>query len=197
MSYCEEIKRLLFKYQDLGKKKLEDGTVLIGKALHIAPEAWLHQIYPTLSDGDINALESSINRSIPNDYKQFLSRCSNGLNVFADVLSLDGLRKNMNRSSIEAAWQPYSILTANTKERLKNAPRNCFFLGGYSWDGSLLYLDEDDGKVYRTSRKIFKPLNMWNDFETMFICEIERISALHDEEGRRIDINKPTVPVCI
>ncbi|HTE13355.1 MAG TPA: SMI1/KNR4 family protein [Chitinophagaceae bacterium] len=189
--YWNATKDKIENYERLGVKILEDSTKLIAKAPHIAPYAWLHSIYKPLNADEILHLEKELSTEIPDDYKHFLSKCSNGLNIFIDAFSLYGFRKRQGRT-IEDSYQPYSIITRNRTERLRDADSDMFFIGSYSWDGSLLYIQK--GKVYRCTRKFTKPLNEWLSFEEMLVNEIDRIFLLHDKEGKIINEDIPTSP---
>jgi hypothetical protein len=57
MNYFEAVKKELFKFENLGIEKSENGTILIGRAPHVAKQAWLHSIHPVLSEQDIVTLE--------------------------------------------------------------------------------------------------------------------------------------------
>lgn len=55
---------------------------------------------------------------------------------------LYGYRLNYIRD-VNAAWQPYSLIEPNKFERPRNSTEDMFFIGGYDWDGSLLYMTPD------------------------------------------------------
>ncbi|QSB25654.1 SMI1/KNR4 family protein [Flavobacterium sp. CLA17] len=194
MNYLEVLKKGLYKFEDLGVQKSENGAILIGKAPHIAQLAWLNKIYPILGDKDIVLLGKELKREIPKDYKLFLTNFSNGLNIFVSTFSLHGLRKELGRS-VEASRQPFSIFTPNLQERPKNAKDNYFFIGGYNWDGSKLYLDSVTNKVHYCAEWDATSLYEWNSFEEMIISEIKRITSLFDEKGVVLDKNKHTTPI--
>jgi len=194
MSYFDTIREELYKFENLGLEKAENGTTLIGKAPHIAPLAWLNKIYPTLNEDDIFLLEKELNTEIPADYKSFLINFSNGLNIFVTTFSLDGLRKDMGRT-IEASRQAFSIITPNIKERPKNAKDNYFFIGGYNWDCSKLYIDKTTNKVHYCSEWDATSLYEWNSFEEMILSEIKRVFNLFDNKGIILDKNKHTTPI--
>ena len=50
------------------------------------------------------------------------------------------------------AAQPFSIITANIRERPRNAADDHFFIGGYDWDGSYLYIDKRTSTVHYCDR---------------------------------------------
>jgi hypothetical protein len=194
MNYFEEVKIELLKYEHLGIEKCANGTWLIGQAPHVARQAWLHSIYPTLSDQEVGRLERELNMPIPDTYKWFLQNGSNGLNVFVGKFYLYGLRKDLGRT-IEASRQPYSPDIANDGERPSNAKQNYFFIGGYKWDGSNLYIDTETNLVHFCDRWDATSLYKWNSFEEMLVSEIKRLIKLFDEQGKIIDAKLYTTPV--
>jgi hypothetical protein len=193
MNFFNNIVKKIEYFNGKERKVLPDGTVLIGHAPHIAPHAWIHGIYPVLNDIEISDIESMVKNKIPTSYRNFLLHSSNGLSLFLDTLSLYGLRKKIGRD-VENAWQPYSIITPNTIERIGDAKSNHFFIGGYNWDGSLLYIDTKTEKVHRCSNESVSPLNTWDNFEEMITSEVSRIILLFDEDGVEKDSDFPTVP---
>jgi len=196
MSYFDAIKEQLYGFENLGKEVTQSGAVLIGHAPHIAPMAWLHSIYPVLTEEDIIELEAELNKPIPEAYKDFLKNYSNGLSVFVTTLSLDGLRKVTGRTD-EASRQPFALSTPNAYERPKNAKDSCFFIGAYSWDGSKLYIDSDTGKVYYCGRYDATPVKEWESFEAMLTSEISRVISLYDDKGIKINKSGHTTPVLL
>jgi hypothetical protein len=182
----------LKKFSYLGESKLKDGTILIGRAPHIAPFAWLHTLYPPLTEDEIANLEHQLGMTIPQPYCEFL-KISNGLTVFNNTLALYGLRKRYGRS-IGDAWQPLSILTRNVNERPTNASTCMFFIGFYKKDGSLLYLDSNSGSVYLCDRYDASPRFSWSSFEQMILSEIKRLIKLFDREGKLLNPAEGTLP---
>lgn len=77
----ETLLGLLEKYKYLGTEYVpQTGATLIGRAPHIGSEAWLNSMYETISESNVVAMEKSIGRKIPAQYRDFLLNCSNGLN---------------------------------------------------------------------------------------------------------------------
>lgn len=181
----DDIKRKILKLNYLGEERLIDGTVLIGKAPDIAPKAWLHKMFPPLNEDEINSLEELLDTSIPAQYREFLMNFSNGLKLYIDTFSLEGYRKRQDRS-IESVWQPYSIVTSNKLERLQDSKDSFFYIGSYSWDGSLLYIDKENNKVYRCSNKSSIPVNSWNTLIEMLSSEIDRLDNLYSIKKNNI-----------
>lgn len=188
----QEILKIIYEAKAFGARTLDDGTQLIGRVPHVAPEAWLHKVFPRLRQSDITQLEKEVlPRKIPTTYRSFLASCSNGLGLFSGSLALYGLRKNYIRTG-DSVWQPYAIETPNIYERPRDASNSVFFIGGYNWDGSRLYL-ENEG-AFRCASNSTKLLNEWNGFWEMLTSEVRRLSALFDHQGREKDPNVPTTP---
>lgn len=191
-SIISHILEIVNKAESLGERTLPNGVRLIGHIPHAAPEAYLHIIYPPLNNEQITSIEEAITKKLPDELKAFL-KVSNGINLFADSLSIDGLRHSYVRVGDEA-WQPYSMVTPNTIERPPDADESLVFLGGYCWDGSLLCMTPHSPVVYRCQFGTAKVLNKWSSFDEMLTSEVNRLSTLFDEKGRKIDADAPTAP---
>lgn len=194
MEYFDLILESILPFKKDGFKEFNNGAKLFGKATHIAPEAYNHELYKVLTNDDIEQLEEEIGISIPSCYKLFLTTKTNGLRFFVGNFSLDGLRKQLGRD-LEAAAQPFDLQTPNTMEKPKNAKEEHFFIGGYGYDGSKLYIDKMTGKVHFCKRKDATSLHEWDSFEKMIIKETSRIFKLFDSKGVRLVSGKETLPV--
>src|SRR5262249_11829522 len=154
------------------------GTWLVGHAPHIAPEAWLHVVFPGLVEDDLNKLVVRLGKPIPDEYELFL-RLANGLDLYSSSISFSGLRRNYARNSLDV-WQPFDILTPNLLERPADSRESHFFIGGYKYDGSQLYIDSISGQTHRCLRKSVRPLNTWRSFRDMLLAEAMRVASLFD-----------------
>jgi len=192
MEEFTKVLSILDRANVLGSRTLENGTRLIGPAPHVAPSAWLHQVFAPLSDREIVQVEQQVQRPLPLNFKDFL-KVSNGLRIFSGSLNIYGLRSSYVRSG-DAVWQPFSIDTPNTSERPKDAKESYVFVGGYSQDGSKLVIDTETSKAFRCMRYTSQPVNEWASFEEMLITETIRIGLLFNEEGKQIDPKEPRTP---
>ena len=190
-STYEAVREIALRAAAAGHEVLPDGTELVGRVPHVAPQAWLHILFPPLGERELGMLEERLRRAVPADYARWLG-FSNGLYLFSGSLSLDGLRTDYSREV--GVWQPFALETPNVDERPADAGDEVFFVGGYGEDGSLLYLDERSGTAHRCSRDSVEPLNSWADFRTMLLDEAERLARLFDERGRRVDPTARTTP---
>ena len=186
----DRVRTLACEASVFGYRRLENGTELFGHVPHVAPEAWLHELFAPLVDDELAKLELSLGRPLPDDYAEWLRLC-NGGHFFSMALSFDGLRRTNSRDP--EAREPFALETPNLYERPDDAPEDALFFGFYRADGSHLYLG-GDGKVYRCARDSAKPLNDWDDFAAAVISELERLRDLFDQEGRPKDPDWPTSP---
>ncbi|KMQ59537.1 1,3-beta-glucan synthase regulator [Chryseobacterium angstadtii] len=192
--YNKEINELIYKFSNLGLDNSSDGAMMIGKAPHKGPKGWLNIIYPKLNTEEINLLEKELDTVLPKDYKEFLMKYSNGGNFMSSTLSLDGLRRHMTRDPKANSRQPFSIITPNIHERPENAKDNYFFIGGYRWDGSHLYIDKETNLVHCCERWDATSKFQWKSFEEMLLSELKRLYQLFDDNGKEIDDDQSTLP---
>lgn len=75
--------------------------------------------------------------------------------------------------------------------------RKCSFFASYDYDGSKLYLNTSDNKIYYCSPYDAMPLKSWDSLSDMITSEIERIFGLFDADGHCIDEDVPTTPVAL
>ena len=187
-----QVKDLVLRYSHLGVKKIaQNGTELVGAAPFIAPEAWPNSLYAPLSQAEITQIENELACPIPSSYKSFLLQVSNGLDILCNTFYLYGFRRDYNRNGIDI-FQPYSIIDFNRFEKPGNSKTGMFFIGGYNWDGSHIYIYND--LVCYCSKNDSTPLKTWKSLNEMIVSEIERLYSLHDSNGRPLDETIPTTP---
>lgn len=192
----EELRELLGRYAYLGVEYIpETKATLIGRAFHVAPEAWLNSMYGPLTVSEIESIETSLSTEIPISYRNFLMNCSNGLNLMGTTMCLFGFRSLIGRDMI-ASRQPFDLITLNKykSERPRNATPEMFFIGGYDWDGSQVYIT-GDGKIHFCHPEDSKSLKEWDSLDGFIKSEIDRINFLFDEKGMEYNESIPTIPV--
>ncbi len=196
MEKYELIKEYFYKYEKYGIQKCDNGATLVGHPDYLLPNWWLVEFYTTLSTSDIECLEEQLGQKLPEEYAEFVSHVSNGLIWQWGTFSIYGLRKSYARG-VDASRLPFSILTPNVDELclIKNAKNSCFFIGGYNFDGSKLYIDKMTNKVHYCARYDATPLYTWNSMEEMLISEMTRLHSLYTENGRLLgESEKVTLP---
>jgi hypothetical protein len=179
------------RYKKLGEASAINNTKLIGKALHIGKEAWLHELYVGLTFEEISLLEKELEVSLPADFKKFLS-ITNGLAFFVTTLSIYGVRRINSRNY--DIREPFSIISKNENERPVLLPKHYVLIGSYFADSSKLVLDSVSGKIFRYNKQFNIIQNEWGNFNTFLSLEIPRIDACFDDNGiLKTDI-KDTLP---
>jgi hypothetical protein len=146
MKHIIEIIDLVNQYRHLDFKKLNNVTYLVGRALHIAPQAWLHQVFAPLKEDEIIKDKSKLSCFLNPAYELFLKHM-NGLNLYSNSLSLYGLRDNYIRDE-KNVWQPFDIIRTNEFESRRSIGKSNLIIGSYNFDGSNLCFDAD-GKILR------------------------------------------------
>ena len=192
MEYVRYIQALIEEQKALGAVEGEVVSVY-GHTPQLAPEAYNIYTFAPLTEERLALLERALNREVPKQYKIFLTLFSNGMHIFHRCLSLDGLQGSINRDL--GIQGPFDLSDTNVYERPKNADSNCFFLGGYSYDGSLLYIKDDVSTVYYCARRDATPLKEWNSFSEMLIEEIQRLKSLHGVDGMLQVPREETLPI--
>jgi hypothetical protein len=186
----EKLREVLNRATGFGSRTLDNGSILLGHVPHVAPEAWLHQLYFPLNTHEIDELECSVKVAIPNSFREFLG-FANGLGLFSGSLSIFGKRTSYARTGDEA-WQPFCIVTANTFERPSYALTSQLIVGSYRSDGSLMLVDGKSERVIRCKSRSKKILNTWPDFSMMLTSEAIRLAELFDSNGRRLSTTATT-----
>ena len=171
--------------------KLPDGTLLIKNIPKVAPEAYLHQVFSPLNIEEIDLLEQAVGAGIPEDYKVFLQQ-ANGLSLFSNSIALHGYKKSYSRTT--SVREPFSLASLNENDRPFDSPIECFFIGSYRSDGSLLYLTRKDNRIHRCTRDSIRPIDEWKNLQECLLSEYERIGRLFTPDGYKKQPNTPTHP---
>jgi len=175
-----------------GTATSENGAHLYGHVPHVAPQAWLHIIYPALNDEELADLESTLRRPVPPEYRQLL-KVTNGLTLFSGAVDLYGRRRDYSRRP--SIRLPFDLSDPNVHERPRVADPTWFLFAFYDEDGSEAYIDPADHRVYRGSRDMTMPrLNQWASLDDFLIGEVRRLALHFDERGRQLDPSHPTTP---
>src|SRR5215216_4661514 len=110
----DHVRELVCEAKSFGYRRLANGTELFGHVPHVAPEAWLHELFAPLDDEELAVLEQSLKLPLPADYAAWLRR-SNGGHFFSTALTFDGLRRTNSRDP--ELREPFALETPNLWER--------------------------------------------------------------------------------
>ena len=192
MEYVRYIQALIKEQKALGAV---EGEVVsrYGHIPQLAPEAYNIYTFAPLTDEQLALLERVLNREVPKQYKIFLTLFSNGMHIFSRCLNLYGLQGVLDRRGDFQG--PFDLSIPNVYERPSNADASCFFIGGYSYDCSKLYMRSGSQKVFYCPRWDITPLKEWNSFSEMLIEEIQRLKSLHGADGMLKSTRRSTLPI--
>ena len=192
MEYVRYIQALIKEQKALGAVE-EEMVSRYGHIPRIAPEAYNIYTFAPLTDEQLALLERVLNREVPKQYRTFLTHVSNGMHIFSRCLNLYGLQGVLDRRGDFQG--PFDLSIPNVYERPSNADGNYFFLGSYSYDGSLLYIKDDVSTVYYCARRDATPIKEWPSFSDMLIEEIQRLKSLHNADGILKSTRRSTLPI--
>jgi hypothetical protein len=142
---CDKLLVGLLPWRTLGFQKFEDGTTLIGRVPHVAPEAWFHMVFAPLRQGDLENVKSGLGSlgSFPflSTFEQF-----NGFNLFSSNFFLFGRRTSYKRDG--SVFQPWDIITHHFEARAKGLPEELLLIGGSkAIEGGVAFAQAPDGQV--------------------------------------------------
>ena len=192
MEYVRYIQALIEEQKALGAVE-EEVVSRYGHIPRLAPEAYNIYTFAPLTDEQLALLERVLNREVPKQYKIFLTLFSNGMHIFSRCLNLYGLQGVLDRRGDFQG--PFDLSIPNVYERPSNADASCFFIGGYSYDASNLYMRSGSQKVFYCPRWDITPLKEWNSFSEMLIEEIQRLRSLHGADGMLQVPREETLPI--
>jgi len=180
-------------YGDGQNRSTPNGTDLIQHVPHVAPLAYLHSVFPPLSESAVDELNEAVGGVLSADYREFLLK-ANGLTVFTSALSLYGIRYNASKGIEAAQQQPYDLYSANSWRYADLVPDGDCIVGGFNWDSSRIVTRRSDRTIRRCDNTDFRVLNTWPSLNELLVTEFARLAARHDESGRLIDSETPTTP---
>jgi hypothetical protein len=181
-SFIDFIRSHLDYAATFGYRRLPDGCQLYGHLPQVAPQAWLHIVFPPLPTDLFRQLERDIGRAIPPSYAAFLQE-ANGLSLFGRALSFFGRQGPLRREDPD--WRaPFSLVTPNTLERPEGVSESAFHIGGYGKDGSGLWMNFEAPQVILCRRNSAEPIHTWASFGLLLTSECARLSTYYGPAGR-------------
>jgi hypothetical protein len=192
----ESILRKMNEWSGLGEISDRKGNRIIAHTPRDYPEAYLHYFYTRRSDRKWR----KYGMKLPNQLCELYREC-NGISLFADSLSIYGIRDNYDRRLHIAQFQPYDLKDHDSEHRtcwhkLPNSiDDDRVFFGSYNWDGSGVYVTSSADTVYRCLRNEYKPVNEWSNIEMFLNEEYGRLEKLFDENGYVHDEEVETTPI--
>ena len=191
--YQALIRKIELDYKDKGYKFIRSvGTHLYGSTPHKGKDTWHNEVFRPLKEDEIETLQAQVGMTIPAALRE-LYLVADGLRLFSDELAVYGFRPQMGRSG-DNVWQPYSLVEPNTLERPEDASADELFVGGYSFDGSLVKLNIKTGAVAATRPRSAKEFAHWPNLAFFLESEYSRLKGHFNERLELIDQVRSTLP---
>jgi SMI1 / KNR4 family (SUKH-1) len=183
----DEVVRTMCRWSSNGERQLYTGVRLICPTPQVAPEAWLHVLYPPATPEAIRSAEMKLGIPLPEDYKSFLLS-ANGFVMFSYRLAVWGIKKSMARTGDEA-WQPYDLVNHNQEtNRPEGSPSNLLYFGSTENGATRCFFELNDGtyRVGKTSHNSYHPDGYWPHFGSWLLDQMRSLEILFDSSGAMI-----------
>ena len=186
-SKYEELRRIIDVWAKLGRRKYPNGTLRIGHVPHVAPEGYLHHLLPPISPENLEVLQDEIGWDFPDSLSHFL-KIHNGIDLFSDLVGINGRRTSYKRSDIDAMMeQPFDMVLPNTLERPGNAPEDFIFIGSLGDDRQLVGAWPDGSISLWDAEKELASMPLYGNVFDFLLDESIKAQSLFDDSGRRVD----------
>ncbi len=183
----DEVVATISRWSGNDDKVLSTGVRLICPTPSVAPEAWLHVLFPPATGEDITTVEEALDVSLPTDFREFLVT-ANGLRLFSNNISVWGIRQDMSRNG-DAAWPPFDLRSHNRKsDRPEGSPSNIVYFGSTGRGQSWSFFDLRDGSyvVGITDRHKYRPEKYWPNFASWLIEQVGTLKVGFNADGTMI-----------
>lgn len=178
--YLNQIHSMTRRWSHLGTRELKNGTRLIGNTPKINKDSYLHELYNSLTNEEVESIEAKLDKKLPSGLKEFFLK-HNGCNLFHSLTGIYGLKKFESRSDPEIAYSyPYDIITPNLEYRKFSPSRSGVLIKRYT-DESLIFA-EPDGCVIRYS-ELRGLIKTWNGIGEYLVSECGRLEKFFDKDG--------------
>jgi hypothetical protein len=163
----------------------------------VGSSAYLHVVFKPAPPDLLSHAATELKMPVP--FVDFL-RIQNGAVLFSGALSIYGIH---SRGQLLNRDDPDFVLPFNVEDENQNWPppdRAVYLsIGGYSFDGSRVCINRNDGKVYLfergTQSLLRSPSHCWENIEQLIISEVMRLAALFDRRGKRLVDESQMLPV--
>jgi hypothetical protein len=178
---------LLERWKPLGYEEMPDGAKLIGRVPHVAPLAWLHEVFPPLDLEDEEALVANVPGFASSRVREIL-REFNGCNLFSSELFLLGQCTSYDRSG--SVHEPWSIYDTNVLDQNDEVPPDALIIGGSNGlpDGVTMIETRDRRVEAYDCMSPYRKLFEWASVDQWLFAEINRLGKLFDDQGRLIGV---------
>lgn len=186
---AEALMSRLERWRARGWVEHEGGGLQVCHTPAEGPLAYLHWLYPGLSEDRLAATEAAYDRPLPAEYRRFLG-WANGASLFAHHLGFLGSHvRGDGRGPIDRSGagigQPVSLDHGNKFAWPANAPYTSWVIGTISgWSGQGALLLNQAGEVRLCAAEDADDVAaVWPSLTDLFLTECDRMGAMVDDRG--------------
>ena len=188
---AEQLLARLEPWRPAGWVEHQGGGLQVCHVPEQGTRAYLHTLYPGLSEDRLAQTEAAYDRQLPAEYRRFLA-WANGAGLFRH-LGLNGShirgvdREMIDRSGV-GVGQAISLDYGNQFGWPAGAPYSAWVLGTVSgWSGQGYLLLRQDGGVTLCSKTDATDIAAsWESFSHMLFSEFDRMASLVGDRGTRL-----------
>jgi hypothetical protein len=163
-----------------------NGGRLICRTPWIAPEAFLHRLYPPNSPELIASIAPATGRQPPRDFARLLERF-NGADLFGGSLSIYGVRTSYDREADIANWQPFDV-DIHQFGLSDIIGRDGMVIGSVGPDVDPVAIRSTEGDVARFNQKSRAVLETWPSLAEFLTSETDRYAQCYAPDGHLLPV---------
>lgn len=179
-----EVSNLLSRWKSIGHEIKDDGTELIGRAPHVASEAWMHYIFAPNNSIEFREKYQYLISGFDHYYFSRIFNEINGICLFSQNLFIFGNRTSYRRDG--SVFQPWELDNGIWEGRELGVGDDVVVFGGsHTLPDGIFFAETKAGEILAIDRASPEtPMFRWPDFDCFFEGEINRLSRLFDDNGR-------------
>lgn len=173
----------LDKWRPCGVEEFGRDGLCIGRTPWEGPHGFLHEIYESLDEAQVQQLEASYEVVFDQSLRGFY-RNANGCSLFS-ILSIGGVVGLVDRLVLRGVRQPVSLDYGNTVERPQGLGATDFIFGGIVGEtivGQLVIGRNGEVRLVHPTRGNDAAV-VWQSFDDFLFSEIDRLTEHHNLRG--------------
>jgi len=172
-------------WSGLGRRTTASGALQIARVPHVAPLAWLHDVFAPITVAQQEALLKGLPAYATSGLRD-IHEAFNGIDLFSSNFFLYGRRANYERSVDNVL--PWELVSHNARVS-RRLPAGALLVGGsHAVYTGVHFIELSGGPVVALEQENWdNRLFEWPNLRACLLAELDRLSFLFDNEGRPIN----------